>query len=72
MDNGEKMIKQTTLALSFIILFSNNLFAYNVNNECENKLNKGKYEEALKAAKSVKNQYDSNFCMGKANFSAKE
>lgn len=68
MDNGEKMIKQTTLALSFIILFSNNLFAYNVNNECEKKLNKGKYEEALKAAKSVKNQYDSNFCMGKANF----
>ena len=41
MDNGEKMIKQSTLALSFIILFSNNLFAYNVNNECEKKLNKG-------------------------------
>ncbi|MBT6355731.1 MAG: hypothetical protein HOJ59_01495, partial [Nitrosomonadales bacterium] len=68
MDNGEKMIKQSTLALSFIILFSNNLFAYNVNNECEKKLNKGQYKEALKAAKLVENKYDSNFCMGKANF----
>jgi tetratricopeptide (TPR) repeat protein len=68
MDNGEKMIKQSTLALSFIILFSNNLFAYNVNNECEKKLNKGQYKEALKAAELVENKYDSNFCMGKANF----
>jgi len=62
------MIKQFTLTLSFIMLYSNNIFAYNVNNECEKKLNKGKYEEAIKVAKSVKDKYDSNFCMGKANF----
>ena len=62
------MIKQLTLTLSFIILYSNNILAYNVNNECEKKLNKGKYEEALKAANSVKDKYDSNFCKGKANF----
>ena len=62
------MIKQLTLILSFTILYSNNIFAYNVNNECEKQLNKGKFEEALKAASSVKDKYDSNFCKGKANF----
>ena len=62
------MIKQLTLILSFILLYSNNIFAYDVNNQCEKQLNKGKYEEALKAANSVKNKYDSNFCKGKANF----
>jgi hypothetical protein len=62
------MIKQLTLILSFTILYSNNIFAYNVNNECEKQLNKGKFEEALKAANSVKDKYDSNFCKGKANF----
>ena len=62
------MIKQITLILSFILLYSNNIFAYDVNNQCEKQLNKGKYEEALKAANSVKNKYDSNFCKGKANF----
>jgi len=62
------MIKQLTLILSFILLYSNNIFAYNVNNECEKQLNKGKFEEALKAANSVKDKYDSNFCKGKANF----
>ena len=62
------MIKQLTLILSFILLYSNNIFAYNVNNECEKQLNKGKFEEALKAASSVKDKYDSNFCKGKANF----
>ena len=62
------MIKQLTLILSFTLLYSNNIFSYNVNNECEKQLNKGKFEEALKAASSVKNKYDSNFCKGKANF----
>ena len=62
------MIKQLTLILSFTLLYSNNIFAYNVNNECEKQLNKGKFEEALKAASSVKDKYDSNFCKGKANF----
>ena len=62
------MIKELTLILSFTLLYSNNIFAYNVNNECEKQLNKGKFEEALKAASSVKNKYDSNFCKGKANF----
>ena len=62
------MIKQLTLILAFTLLYSNNIFAYNVNNECEKQLNKGKFEEALKAASSVKNKYDSNFCKGKANF----
>ena len=62
------MIKQLTLILSFTLLYSNNIFAYNVNNECEKQLNKGKFEEALKAANSVKDKYDSNFCKGKANF----
>ena len=62
------MIKKLTLILSFTLLYSNNIFAYNVNNECEKQLNKGKFEEALKAASSVKDKYDSNFCKGKANF----
>ena len=62
------MIKQLTLILSFTLLYSNNIFAYNVNNECEKQLNKGKFVEALKAASSVKDKYDSNFCKGKANF----
>jgi tetratricopeptide (TPR) repeat protein len=62
------MIKQLTLILSFTLLYSNNIFAYNVNNDCEKQLNKGKFEEALKAASSVKDKYDSNFCKGKANF----
>ena len=62
------MIKQLTLILSFTLLYANNIFAYNVNNECEKQLNKGKFEEALKAADSVKDKYDSNFCKGKANF----
>jgi tetratricopeptide (TPR) repeat protein len=62
------MIKQLTLILSFTLLYSNNIFAYNLNNECEKQLNKGKFEEALKAAISVKDKYDSNFCKGKANF----
>ena len=62
------MIKQLTLILSFTLSYSNNIFAYNVNNECEKQLNKGKFEEALKAASSVKDKYDSNFCKGKANF----
>jgi len=62
------MIKQLTLILSFTLLYSNNIFAYNVNNECEKQLNKGKFEQALKAANSVKDKYDSNFCKGKANF----
>ena len=62
------MIKLLTLILSFTLLYSNNIFAYNVNNECEKQLNKGKFEEALKAASSVKDKYDSNFCKGKANF----
>jgi len=62
------MIKQLTLILSFTLLYSNNIFAYDVNNECEKQLNKGKFEEALKAASSVKDKYDSNFCKGKANF----
>ena len=62
------MIKQLTLILSFTLLYSNTIFAYNVNNECEKQLNKGKFEEALKAASSVKDKYDSNFCKGKANF----
>ena len=62
------MIKQLTLILAFTLLYSNNIFSYNVNNECEKQLNKGKFEEALKAANSVKDKYDSNFCKGKANF----
>ena len=62
------MIKQLTLILSFTLLYSNNIFSYNVNNECEKQLNKGKFEAALEAANSVKDKYDSNFCKGKANF----
>ena len=62
------MIKLLTLTLSFILLYSNSILAYNVNNECEKKLNKGQYEEAFKAANLVKDKYDSNFCKGKANF----
>jgi len=57
---------ETTLIISFILLFSNTIYSYNINNSCENKLNNNLINEAILEAKKIENQYDSNFCLGKA------
>jgi tetratricopeptide (TPR) repeat protein len=57
---------ETTLITSFILLFSNTIYSYNINNSCENKLNNNLINEAILEAKKIENKYDSNFCLGKA------
>jgi hypothetical protein len=42
---------EITLITSFILLFSNNIYSYNINNGCENKLNNGLINEAILEAK---------------------
>jgi len=57
-------------ALSFIIilLFTNNIYGYNLNNSCEKLIKNGEYLAAIKEADNIKNQYDKNFCLGKAYY----
>ena len=42
---------ETTLITSFILLFSNTIYSYNINNSCENKLNNNLINEAILEAK---------------------
>ncbi|MFL3023683.1 MAG: tetratricopeptide repeat protein [Methylophilaceae bacterium] len=65
------MNKEFTLSFIFITLFTNNIYAYNANNDCENLLKNGENKKAVVAAKRVKNQYDSYFCSAKANYRMK-
>jgi len=57
-------------ALSFIIilLFTNNIYGYNLNNSCEKLIKNGEYLAAIEKAGNIKNQYDKNFCLGKAYY----
>ena len=68
------MIKQITLIYIINLLFLNNLFAYNLDNECEKLLANGEFNMAVEAAEKLKNQDDfgGSFCMGKALFNSNE
>ena len=46
------MKKQFTLSFIFISLFSSNLYAYNMNNSCEDLLKKGDNQNAIIACES--------------------
>jgi tetratricopeptide (TPR) repeat protein len=64
-----KIIKiENTLTFIFIILFTNNIFAYNSDNLCEKMIMKGENLAAIEAGSKIKNEYDKNFCLGKAYY----
>ena len=60
---------ESTLSFIIILLFTNNIYAYNSDNLCEKLINNGENLAAIKAANKITNQYDKNFCLGKAYFS---
>jgi len=61
------MIKQITLIIFFKILFINNIYAYNLENNCEKAIQgnnlKAAADEAVKLSKD--NAFDGEFCLGK-------
>ena len=61
------MIKQFTLILLFKLLFINNIYAYNLENNCEKAIQgnnfKAATDEAIKLIKD--NAFDGEFCLGK-------
>ena len=61
------MIKQFTLILLFKLLFINNIYAYNLENNCEKAIQgnnfKAATDEAIKLSKD--NAFDGEFCLGK-------
>ncbi len=61
------MIKQFTLILLFKLLFINNIYAYNLENNCEKAIQSNNYkaatDEAIKLSKD--NAFDGEFCLGK-------
>ena len=61
------MIKQITLIIFFKILFINNIYAYNLENNCEKAIQgnnlKAAADEAIKLSKD--NTFDGEFCLGK-------
>ena len=65
------MIKQFTLITFFNLLFLNNAFAYNSENNCEKELSKNDYKKAKQEAEKLINNdpYSGNFCMAKVLFS---
>jgi hypothetical protein len=65
------MNKEFTLSFIFITLFTNNIYAYNANNDCENLLKNGDNKKAIIAAKELTNKYDAYFCSAKANYRIK-
>lgn len=68
------MIKQITLIYLFNILFLNNLFAYNLDNECEKFLNNADFNKAIEAADSLKknDEFGGSFCLGKVLFNSNQ
>ena len=60
---------ESTLSFIIILLFTNNIYSYNSDNLCEKLINNGDNLAAIEAANKIKNQYDKNFCLGKAYFS---
>ena len=65
------MIKQFTLITFFSLLFLNNVFAYNSENNCEKELSKNDYKKAKQEAEKLINNdpFSGNFCMAKVLFS---
>jgi len=60
---------ENTLSFIIILLFTNNIYSYNSDNLCEKLINNGDNLAAIEAANKITNQYDKNFCLGKAYFS---
>ncbi len=65
------MIKQLTLITFFNLLFFNNVFSYNSENDCEKELSNNDYAKAKQEAEKLINNdpYSGNFCMAKVLFS---
>ena len=65
------MIKQLTLITFFNLLFFNNVFAYNSENDCEKELSRNDYVKAKQEAEKLINNdpFSGNFCMAKVLFS---
>lgn len=65
------MIKQLTLIIFFNLLFFNNVFAYNSENDCEKELSRNDYAKAKQEAEKLINNdpFSGNFCMAKVLFS---
>ena len=65
------MIKQLTLITFFNLLFLNNVFAYNSENNCEKELSKNDYAKAKQEAEKliINDPFSGNFCMAKVLFS---
>ena len=59
---------ENTLSFIIILLFTNNIYGYNLDNSCEKLIKNGEYLAAIEEAGSIKNQYDKNFCLGKAYY----
>ena len=59
---------ENTLSFIIILLFTNNIYSYNSDNLCEKLINNGDNLAAIEAANKITNQYDKNFCLGKAYF----
>jgi tetratricopeptide (TPR) repeat protein len=60
---------ENTLSFIIILLFSSNIYSYNSDNVCEELIDNGDNVAAIKSVKKITNQYDKNFCLGKAYFS---
>jgi len=59
---------ENTLSFIIILLFVNNIYAYNLDNLCEKLINSGENLAAIEGANKLENEYDKNFCLGKAYF----
>jgi len=59
---------ENTLSFIIILLFTSNIYGYNVDNPCEKLIKNGEYLAAIEKAGDIKNQYDKNFCLGKAYY----
>ena len=59
---------ENTLSFIIILLFTNNIYGYNLDNSCEKLIKNGEYLAAIEEAGNIKNQYDKNFCLGKAYY----
>ena len=59
---------ENTLSFIIIMLFTSNVFSYNLKNKCENLMNNGDNLAAIEAAKKLEDPYDKHFCQGKAYY----
>ena len=59
---------ENTLSFIIILLFTNNIYSYNLDNPCEKLINNGDNLSAIEVVNKITNQYDRNFCLAKAYF----